>query len=59
VLLVGFGGSDELTIRQELFRLAKGLNSRELETMEYKRKLESDRKAALAKLVAYDQEIGL
>jgi excisionase family DNA binding protein len=27
--------------------------------MEYKRKLESDRKAALAELVAYDQEIGL
>lgn len=27
--------------------------------MEYKRKVESDRKAALAELVAYDQEIGL
>lgn len=27
--------------------------------MEYKRKLEADRKAALAELVAYDQEIGL
>ena len=27
--------------------------------MEYKRKLESDRRAALAELVAYDQEIGL
>jgi excisionase family DNA binding protein len=27
--------------------------------IEYKRKLEADRKAALAELVAYDQEIGL
>jgi excisionase family DNA binding protein len=27
--------------------------------IEYKRKLESDRKAALAELIAYDQEIGL
>ena len=27
--------------------------------MQYKRQLEADRRAALAKLVAYDQEIGL
>ncbi len=30
-----------------------------VKAMEYKRKLEADRRAALAELVAYDQEIGL